>query len=267
MSVYENDDSDHFYTGVKSIVTQTKIPDEIVLVIDGYINNKLKKIIDDYENNYPKLFTIIQLDKNVGLSLALKEGLAKCKNEIIARMDCDDFSEPERFEIQAKFLDENPDVSCIGSSYAQYDQELKEYLGSRKLPFGGLELISYSKLRTPINHVTIMFKKSDVLSVGGYPEIKYPFEDWWLANAMIKNNYKIVNLDMDLVKVRGGKSFISRRHGIKYAIIELNNLLDMYKNGLINFLSLINNIIIRLPVRILPIKISEKIYSLLRSKN
>jgi|SaaInlStandDraft_3_1057020.scaffolds.fasta_scaffold17351_2 glycosyltransferase involved in cell wall biosynthesis len=267
MSVYENDDPNYFRNGVESIINQTMLPNEIVLVIDGYINNKLEIIIDDFVINYPKLFTIIKLEKNVGLSLAMAKGLPKCKNEIVARMDADDISIPQRFEIQSTYLNDNPDVSCVGSSYAQYDNELKKYIGSRKLPFGGIELISFSKLRTPINHATIMFKKSVVLSIGGYPPIKHPFEDWWLANALIKNDYKVVNLEMDLVKVRGGKSFIQRRHGIKYAIIEMKNLGSMYQNGLIDFFSLIKNIFIRFPVRILPLKLSNKIYSLLRIKN
>ena len=83
MSVYENDDPNYFRNGVESIINQTMLPNEIVLVIDGYINNKLEIIIDDFVINYPKLFTIIKLEKNVGLSLAMAKGLPKCKNEIV----------------------------------------------------------------------------------------------------------------------------------------------------------------------------------------
>ena len=164
----------------------------------------------------------------MGLASALNIGLESCSYDLIARMDTDDYSVPDRFEKQLLCIQEHPWVSLVGSSYAQYDKTLKKYIGSRKLPYSGKPLLNYSKLRTPINHVTIMFKKFDLMRSGGYPNIRWPFEDWWIANRLLKNNYKIINMQEDLVHVRGGDDFIQRRRGMYYFKSELSRLFEKY---------------------------------------
>ena len=180
-------------------------------------------------------------------------------------MDADDYSVPDRFEKQLLCIQENPCISLVGSSYAQYDKSLKKYLGSRRLPYSGKSVLNYSKLRTPINHVTIMFNKSDLIQSGGYPNLRWPFEDWWIANRLLKNNYKIINIQEDLVYVRGGDDFIERRRGTNYFKSEIKNLFAMKKEGLLSNLYLVINIIIRSPVRLIPQSASKFIYSLIRS--
>lgn len=50
------------------------------------------------------IMTVIYLEKNQGLGNALKIAVKIAKNEIIARMDSDDLSLPNRFEFQLKRL-------------------------------------------------------------------------------------------------------------------------------------------------------------------
>ena len=111
-----------------------------------------------------------------------------------------------------------------------------------------------------------MYRKSAALDVGGYPDIRWPFEDWWLANRLLKKTYKIVNLEDVLVNVRGGKDFIKRRHGFQYAKNEIRNMYAMYKEGLLSIFNLLSNVLIRMTVRLIPIKMTIKFYSILRSK-
>lgn len=104
MSVYYKENPDYFIASLKSIVNQTLKPDQIVIVKDGKLTEKLDQVIEEFVRKEPELFYIVSLDKNVGLGRALDEGLKYCKNELVARMDSDDISLPDRCGIQVEFL-------------------------------------------------------------------------------------------------------------------------------------------------------------------
>ena len=147
ISVYKNENHKYFSLALDSLLDQTLLPDEVVIVIDGPVSELIKGVIEQFADKY-ECTNIIELNENVGLSNALKIGLDHCKYDIVARMDSDDFSVKERFEIQIEHLKNNPGISLVGSSYAQYDSELIKYQGSRKLPFSTNELKIFSRTRT-----------------------------------------------------------------------------------------------------------------------
>ena len=133
-------------------------------------------------------------------------------------------------------------------------------VGSRLLPLDFKCIKQYSKRRTPINHVTIAFKLSDALAVGGYPITRLPFEDWWLALRFIAADKKIVNIAEYLVDVRSGESFYSRRTGFTYMKQETSAMLGMYKEGILPLYFAITNLLLRIPVRLAPNKLISLIY-------
>lgn len=92
MSVYKNDDANHLKQAVRSMADQTIPPEEIILVRDGEVGEQLQCAIDEIVSSSPGMFTYIPLEKNGGLGNALKIGIEKARNELIARMDSDDIS-------------------------------------------------------------------------------------------------------------------------------------------------------------------------------
>ena len=82
------------------LVRQSVKPDEIVLVQDGPVPDSLSSLLSEYENKYPLVMHVIRLEKNGGLGNALKLGVENAKYNIIARMDSDDISFPERFQFR-----------------------------------------------------------------------------------------------------------------------------------------------------------------------
>ncbi|MFQ9122460.1 MAG: glycosyltransferase [Haemophilus parainfluenzae] len=54
--------------------------------------------------------SICSITKNMGLALALNEGLKVAKGNFIARMDTDDIAERDRFKVQFEFLQQHVDV-------------------------------------------------------------------------------------------------------------------------------------------------------------
>ena len=78
LTVYKSDNPDFFRLSLESMINQTKQSNDIVVVCDGPIPTELQNVIDECKrkNNF---INQVQLEKNVGLGLALNEGLKYCK--------------------------------------------------------------------------------------------------------------------------------------------------------------------------------------------
>ena len=105
MSVYKNEKPEYLKQAIESIVNQTLLPNEIVIVKDGLLTYDLDKVIEAYQTSYKDLFKIVAFNKNRGLGLALRDGVLACSHEYIARMDSDDVCKLIRFERQIEYLE------------------------------------------------------------------------------------------------------------------------------------------------------------------
>ena len=115
------------------------------------------------------------------------------------------------------------------------------------------------QFRKPINHMTVGFKKSKVLEVGGYPEL-FLKGDYGLWIKLKAAKLKFLNLDKSLVNATTGKRMIKDRGGIKYVISEF--LLQKYllKYGLTNLFFAIFIFFMRSLVFVLPQNLRAFIY-------
>ena len=100
ISVYYKEKAEYLIECLESMVHQTVQPSEIVIVKDGKLTAELEDVLTKYKTKYQRLFKFVCLEKNVGLGLALAEGIKNCSHELIARMDSDDISIPNRCELQ-----------------------------------------------------------------------------------------------------------------------------------------------------------------------
>ena len=114
MSVYINEKPDRFVQAVNSMLEQTVSPDQVVIVQDGPVSDVLKVVLEQYQNEYPDLITVLVNEQNLGLGPSLNRGLLECRNELIARMDSDDVSRKDRIEKQLKMFEENESLSICG---------------------------------------------------------------------------------------------------------------------------------------------------------
>src|SRR3954453_9176440 len=101
--VYDGERSEHFSRALASIVEQTLQPTEVVLVKDGPLRAELEKVIRCYTSRY-SFFKIVALQRHMGLGEALRRGLEACSFDIVVRMDSDDISFNNRFEVQVPYL-------------------------------------------------------------------------------------------------------------------------------------------------------------------
>ncbi|HPD39421.1 MAG TPA: glycosyltransferase [Mesotoga infera] len=260
MAVYYREKPQSFRVALESITTyQTIKPSEIVLVEDGPLTQELYDVIIDFRKNNASVLKSVRLDKNMGLATALKVGLEECTNDIVARMDSDDISVEDRFEKQLKvMLTGHFDV--VGSNTLYFDDNTKAIVGIKKNPETMDEVLVYAKRRSPVGHVTAMFKKESVLSVGSYENV-LQFEDYWLWIRMIMAGMKFYSIQEPLVLVRYNDSMLERRGGIKYMKLEWEFLKRARKEGFFSTREYLFNLVTRTSARILPGSIRSLLYS------
>ena len=188
ISIYIKSKAEEVSECLSSIASQTLIPQETVIVLDGPILENTREVLKKFKEILN--IRIVDIEKNVGLGAALNVGLASCKYGLIARIDSDDICTPERFEIQLPSFSHSADLTLVGSDIILFNEIGK--IGYRKVPVTQTEIVKFSKHRNPFNHSTVMFRKDDILRIGGYPEVRYS-QDYLLWLKCIKNGFVLKN--------------------------------------------------------------------------
>lgn len=214
MSVYVKEKPEYLKAAMDSILAQTYPVDEIMLIEDGPLTEPLYNLIRDYQEKYPSVIRTFAFEENRQLGRALAKGVELCSNELIARMDTDDIAEPDRIKKQVAYMEAHPKVHVLGGSIREFNDE-----GTidrvKYMPLTQEEIYRYAKLRNPLNHMTVMYRRSAILEIGNYQH--FPFlEDYSLWSRMLTKGYQIRNLEDVLVRARTSMALVRRRSGWDY---------------------------------------------------
>lgn len=215
MSLYIKEKPEYFRACMESVLSQTVKPNEIVIVKDGPVTEALDAVLNEYVSAEPSLYTIVPLETNRGLGLALAEGILHCKNELVARMDTDDICRKDRFELQLAEFQKEPQLDICGSHIVEFENDVNSIVARRMVPLTDADIKEYQKRRDGVNHMTVMYKKSKVLEAGNYQSCML-MEDTYLWVRMILAGATFMNIDDSLVYARTGKDMYERRGGYAY---------------------------------------------------
>lgn len=257
MSIYIKEKPEFFRKSILSMVEQTIKPDEIVIVKDGPLTEALDEVIDEFK--YLNNIKIVALPTNKGLGEALNIGIKNCKNNIIARMDTDDISVKDRCEKQLELFINDPELSIVGSSVAEFHDNINKIDSIRALPTIHEDIVKYSKRRNPFNHPSVMYKKDEVNKAGGYKHFSY-FEDYYLWARMIMNNAKCANIKEPLVFMRANDDMFKRRGGNNYLKCILSFKWHLKEIGFFSLKDFLASAIIHSLVAVSPNKLRIYIY-------
>ena len=248
MCVYGGDDPIWFRNAVESLLSQTCLPDQIVLVVDGPVPEALEAEIGEYEPH--PLFKVLRLPENRGHGYARRLGLNSCDHELIAIMDADDLCSPDRFEKQLAAFAADPELSVVGSRMSEFRGTPENIIGYRQVYLTNHEIRQDLKKRCPLNQVTVMLKKSDIQQVGGYMDW-YCNEDYYLWVRLYLAGKRFANVPEVLVNVRVGEDMYQRRGGWKYFASERKIQKLMRKEKIIGPVSYLINVSKRFVVQVL----------------
>lgn len=190
-----------------SLLAQTLGDFELIVVDDGSTDSS-PLILDQYAASDSRVRVIHQ--QNQGLTRSLNHALALATGEYVARMDADDICFPERFARQTEFLDNHPDVLCLGTAYEAIDAESKP-LGRRQMATEPAQIDrAHLAANTSLAHPTILVRRQAMDAIGGYDESYKTTQDLDLFLRLAEHG-TITNLDEPLLYYRWHDENVSVR--------------------------------------------------------
>jgi glycosyltransferase involved in cell wall biosynthesis len=186
----------HVADAIESVLSQSFADFELLIVNDGS-TDRTGEIVGSYDD--PRV-VVIDNPRNLGLGRALNVGVRFARGELMARLDADDVSHPERLARQIALMDSQPSVAMVGTWFTETDAEGRVVI--RGTPPADPTAMRWSLLfHCPIIHSTVMLRRSVLEEVGPYDEsIRYAEDyDLWtrIARTMI-----ITNVEEMLVEYR-----------------------------------------------------------------
>lgn len=229
MSVYRKDSPAYFRQSVESMLNQTVPPDEIVIVRNGSLTEELENVLRGLSEKNPCVRPC-GYEQNKGLGYALNYGLRMCRNELIARMDADDISLPDRCYQELEAFRDDSELGIVGTDIAEFQDTPENIFGVKRMPQTPEEIFDYGKRRNPFNHPTVMYRKSLIQAMGGYSESNRG-EDFRLFTRMISDGVRGRNLPKALVLYRADSGQFRRRTSWTDTKAVIRVVLDNWKRG------------------------------------
>lgn len=257
MSVYIKDNPAQLRQSIESILNQSVQTDDFVIVCDGPLTKELSDVLIRAKEESSAV-CVYELKENQGLGKALAYGMAKSKHELVARMDADDISLPDRCEKQLKRFEE-ADVDVVGGLIAEFCEDPNSLKSVRVVPEHMEDILEFAKMRSPVNHVSVMYKKTTVLLAGGYEDLSY-LEDYYLWIRMLEKGAIFSNIQEILVLVRAGRQMYARRSGLILCSSQIKLARYMRSVGFLTTGEFLKNLVIRVSGTLLPNSMRKMIY-------
>ena len=201
MSEY-NTPPDYLRASIESILSQT-FKDIEIIIVDDCGKNDLDSITEEYKD---KRIRVIKNNKNIGLVESLNKAIAVSKADIVARMDTDDIADENRLEEQYNFMINHEEYSVVGTLANEFSKNsITGVLGkpgektAKSLAYGD-----------SIIHPSVMMRKKDIQSVGGYKNYKRA-EDLSLWFELVMKGFRLFVIDRVLLNYRVNEEDYSKR--------------------------------------------------------
>ncbi|WP_434722319.1 glycosyltransferase [Mesorhizobium sp. RIZ17] len=190
---------------LQSILDQDLADIEVIVVDDGSRDDSaaIATSISDRDSRVK-----LVANRGKGIVDALNMGLSLARAPLVARMDCDDVSLPDRLRLQVACFEANADLQLLGTAGLQIDRDGNP-LRPLDVPSRNDQLRDALARYNPMLHPTVMFRAEAVRRAGGYRRAFTYAEDYdlWLR---LSETGKLANMDARLVKLRSHPGQVSR---------------------------------------------------------
>ena len=210
---------------IDSVLAQTMPDFEFVIVNDGSTDSTLRTL-EIYAKRDGRIKVINQA--NTGLTMALKRAVAASTGPLIARMDADDLSSPDRFERQISLLDLKPHLVAVSCGI--------ENIGPNLVPLGIVKnrydcttlplLLAFSNVIS--GHGQMMIRRVAYETVAGYDSRFRYSQDYDLWCRLLKVG-PIEEVDGVLYRFRIGHNSISTRNGDNQRALAVGIAANQYR--------------------------------------
>lgn len=215
MSVYANDDPDHFRTALDSILCQATSLQAVHIGVDGPVPAGLETLLSEQAVR-SALIRLHWYPVNRGLAHVLNdlidEAIKAPDCEYVFRMDADDICLPDRFSRQLDFMRAHPTIDVAGAWAWIFGDQQEVGADMRKSPQD-----EKLKLRLPIDspfvHPTVVFRASVLRAGHRYPTDTVRFEDLALWAQLAMAGCVFGNLQDHVLRYRFTQATAARRVG------------------------------------------------------
>jgi hypothetical protein len=250
LPVYRGDRPEFLRRAFRSSVDdQTLRPDEVVVVRDGPVSADLARTIAELAEASPVPVVTVELERNMGLAYALERGLDACAHDVVARMDADDISLPERFARQLALISGGLDL--VGTGMYEFADEVGTIVGRRTPPVGADAISRYARFHDPFNHPTVVYRRAAVQRAGGYKPLGL-MEDYYLFARMIQEGARVQNLPDPLVMYRVSAGAYKRRGGVAQLRAEVRLQREFRRARFTSLAQASRNVLVRGGYRLVP---------------
>jgi glycosyltransferase involved in cell wall biosynthesis len=258
LPVWAGDRADFLAEAFRSTVDeQTRRPDEVVVVRDGPVPAALADAIDELVAASPVRASVLGLERNGGLGPALDRGIAACRHDVVARMDADDISFPQRFAVQLPIVEAGADL--VGSGLVEFGSGIEDERATRTMPVEPDDIRTRARFADPFNHPTVVYRRDMVTAVGGYGDFAL-MEDYLLWARMIVAGAKVANVAEPLVRYRVGAGAYARRGGFAQLRAELALQREFRRIGFTTRAQCLRNVAVRGGYRLVPEAVRKAAY-------
>ena len=228
MSVY-NEPLEWLQRSTESILSQTFEEFEFIIINDNPQRRENKDILEGYSKRDGRI-SIIENHENLGLAESLNKGIRQAQGKYIARMDADDISLPERFELQHQFLEKHKDIFLVGTSAQIMDRNGQ--LREKTIMQGSHERIVDNILawKLAFYHSSIMFRSDGFL----YRDKLNTVEDYDLYLNLLSKGKRFSNIKEVCLNYRmsgQGISMTKKRRQVILGKLALKFYYEKLQNG------------------------------------
>jgi len=206
-------DNQGLKNAINSIVEP--FPVDVLIIDDGSEikpdEQELKNIYGDRGNlevKYEPQNLKVSKIRNLGLKMILQTNY-----KYIANMDSDDTNKPHRFAKQLAYLQQNKEVSFLGS-WGDYYDENGSFLFTMKHPVSDKKIRKMMYLNAMFINASILYKREVIESIREYPEGTLAGDDYHFSFLVLKN-FKVANYPDVLVNVNIRQQSISSQRRYK----------------------------------------------------
>jgi glycosyltransferase involved in cell wall biosynthesis len=180
---------------LRSVLNQTFDDFEFLIIDDGSTDGSgelLRQVASEDAR-----VRLVSLASNRGLGAVLNKGVAAARGALVARMDADDVSLPERLERQVAFFRDNPEVDVVGSFALDVDGDGRS-IRERRVPIAHDRIVELV-WSNPFIHTTVMFRRNAILRVGSYAAELQRRQDYDLWFRCVRGGLRFANIPESLV--------------------------------------------------------------------
>jgi len=207
MPVYNG--ADLVRAAIDGVLAQT-FTDFELLVVDDASTDDSAAVVDAYAD--PRI-SVVRNERNLGQVPSTNRGLHEARGEYVARLDQDDVPLPTRLERQVAVLDAEENVAVAGS-WLDYVDERGRVTESLRATIDDFPHFLYLLLANalPLAHSAVMYRREEVLALGGYDEEFALAEDMdlWRRLALRRREARVVPEVLLRYLVHGGQQSHAR---------------------------------------------------------